>query len=53
MTAPVLAVFCAAEDPLTGALCRVIGCRGEHLSDGQDAWTTPTDDDENGLSNHG
>lgn len=54
-TPPVLAaLFCGAPHPLDPTvLCAVIGCRGEHSSDGQDAWTTPTNDDENGLSNHG
>lgn len=46
-TTPVLAVFCAAEDEISGALCARIGCDGLHSSDGLDAWTEPNDD-ENG-----
>lgn len=43
---PVLAVFCAAEDAISGALCARIGCDGQHSSDGLDAWTEPNDDDD-------
>lgn len=47
-TTPVLAVFCAAEDEISGALCARIDCDGLHSSDGLDAWTEPNDD-ENGT----
>lgn len=45
-TAPVMAVFCTAEHPITGAWCHNIACSGEHTSDGLDAWTTPTDNND-------
>lgn len=41
------AIFCAAEDEISGALCARIDCDGFHSSDGLDAWTEPNDD-ENG-----
>lgn len=39
--APVMAVFCCSEHPITGALCEVILCSGHHSADGDD-WTTPS-----------
>lgn len=38
-----LAVFCAAVEPITGALCARIFCDGLHSADGLDAWNNPTD----------
>lgn len=42
--APVMAIFCCAEDPFTGAWCARIACDGHHSADGTD-WTTPTHED--------
>ncbi len=44
MTAPLtvpLAVFCAVENEITGAMCRRIRCDGAHDYDGLDDWATP------------
>ncbi len=48
MTAPAvpLAVFCAVECDISGALCQRIQCDGLHNPHGQDAWrSTDTKDD--------
>lgn len=51
MTAPAvpLAVFCAAECDISGAMCQRIQCDGLHNPHGQDAWRRdsdyPTDND--------
>jgi hypothetical protein len=36
---PPRAVMCAAEHPISGALCRRIDCSGDHDHDGLPPWT--------------